>query len=377
MFDNKNKGRGAFPVQTLHELKDGGFLQIHENQIKPASFDTVISDEIYHLPRGAFQVKKGQSIFEFAKDNSLIKDHSIQNPLEVGEAYLIKIEDKVNLMSGVYGYANPKSSSGRLDLHCRLLADCVGAYDTLPGGWKGDLWVLVIPKSFPIILNSGDSLNQIRLFNKDARLSRSELEFALGHDNLLYKKPIYSGALKQKIFSQDLIPQDYDLDSLLLSIDLEGPLPGYVAKNFKNQEPIDISRIGNYPWENYFSKLEPNEKGIELDSGKFYILSTWENVLVPNTMACEMRPTDDRLGDYKAHYAGFIDPGWGMSEGGLRGLPLTLEVRPFGKMTLFNQQPIARIKYEWLVEPANVNYQDFDSNYKVQTGPKLAKQFKV
>jgi dCTP deaminase len=377
MYKTINNERGAFPAQTLHELREGGFLKIHENQIKPASFDTVISDEIYHLPKGVFQVPRGQEILSFAKNYNLIAKHGMEDPLLVNEAYLVKVADSVTLMSDVYGYANPKSSSGRLDLHCRLLADGVGAYDTLPKNWAGNLWILVEPKSFPILLKPGESLNQIRLFNGDARLSRAELEFNLG-EGLLWQHPIATGLKRKCIMPQDLIPQDYDFDSLLLSIGLSGEDIGWVAKQSNSMLPIDISKIGHYLWSDYFEKLEKNpQKILSLDSGRFYILTTSEHVRVPENMACEMRPMDDRLGDYKAHYAGFIDPGWGCSDNGYSGRPLTLEVRPFEKMIVSDLQPIARIKYEYLTEYASIQYDQMESNYKIQNGPKLAKQFKV
>lgn len=177
---------------------------------------------------------------------------------------------------------------------------------------------------------------------------------------------------------QDLIPQDYDFDSLLLSIGLSGEDIGWVAKQSNSMLPIDISKIGHYLWSDYFEKLEKNpQKILSLDSGRFYILTTSEHVRVPENMACEMRPMDDRLGDYKAHYAGFIDPGWGCSDNGYSGRPLTLEVRPFEKMIVSDLQPIARIKYEYLTEYSSIQYDQMESNYKIQNGPKLAKQFKV
>jgi len=365
-------GKGAYPYEALLEMVDQGFIKnIKKDHIKPSSFDLPIGDEIYEVD-GIFQVKNHSTVFKTIKDMGY-KKVSIKNPLMPFKTYVIPIETQIDLPTNVYGYANPKSTAGRLNLHTRLMADNTAWYDSVKKGFDGKMWILVQPKSFPIILEEGVQLNQLRLFNENTRLKRIDLEILMQSTGILFAPE--SDFLKAKIRYKDLKVRD-DENSLLLGLDLNLPMIGYKAKN--NNNPIEYNSIKKYTADDYFETIEkPKTNYFKLLKGEFYILSTLEHVMIPPGFASEMAPMDDRLGDFRAHYAGFFDPGWGYGKSGeIQGRPITLEVCSFEDMFVSHGQPIGRIKIEKLTHLSEKNYDDIASNYSNQDGPKLAKQFK-
>jgi dCTP deaminase len=251
----------------------------------------------------------------------------------------------------------------------RLLADYVSRYDSVPPGSKGELWISVMPKSFPIKLFEGISLNQLRFFNRDTRLNDLELEIAMKTHKLLWRKKNDTPYL----FS-DLTVRDDD-NSMILTLDLEGKNLGY--EGVPSDETVDLSKINFYKKEHFFKPIKKVGDYLYLKSGSFYILSTHEAVRVPPELACEMVSMDERSGEFRSHYAGFIDPGWGWgTKGEGRGRPLTLEVRPFEDLIVRQGQPIAKIKFERMAEIPDIIYDGMTSNYLKQSGPRLAKHFK-
>lgn len=367
-------GKGALPIQSLLELVENGFITADESTIKPSSIDLVLEDNIYEVP-GVFQVEPGKNVLDMVKSFGQGVHPFSGGMLQKGKTYLIPISNKIDLPKSIYGYANPKSTSGRLDMHVRLLADKVPWYDFVPKSFGGKLWILVSPKTFSIQLNGKTSLNQLRLFNSDTRLMSEELEQVMQKDGLLFF-PQNGELFKSKIRYKDLKVRDDDR-SLLLSLDLQSKIVGYRAK--ENINPIEYNCNEKYLYSDFFEVIEkPKGNFLKLDSKSFYILSSLENVMVPPDLACEMAPMDDRLGDFRSHYAGFIDPGWGYGKAGEeQGRQLTLEVRVFEDMLVKHNQPIARIKFERLIATPDVQYDQIASNYTQQIGPKLAKQFKV
>ncbi len=361
---------GALPSQHLRGLIYNGFISnVEDESIKPASLDLQITDEVYEIA-GTFQVSYNTSVFEVLKQIEHTRV-SLEDPLQVGKCYLAKIKEKIDLPGGVYAYANPKSTTGRLDMHVRLLADRVPQYDALPSGFKGELWVTIKPQSFSIKFQAGVSLNQIRLFYSDTRLSRIELEETMQKDGLLFIEDRQNPGEKSKVAYKQMQIQDSP-DSIVLCLDglrQNGDCVGYRAK--KTENIIEYSQ--KYESADFFDQILPEKNGlIFLPRDCFCILSSIESVSVPASFACEMASIDDRFGDFRAHYAGFIDPGWGA---GSQGRPLTLEVRPFEGMYVRHGQPIARIKFERIAEIPDITYDTIASNYTNQMKAKLAKQF--
>lgn len=359
--------RGALPSQTILELIRAGFITgVKEENVRPASLDLTISDEIYKV-EGIFQPKKHETVRQVI-DKIKKTPHSLSKSLDREQMYLIRLNEKLELPSSTYAFCNPKSTSGRIDVHVRLIADSMSRYDSVEAGWKGELWISVVPKTFPVKLYKGVSLNQLRFFNQDTRLNDFELEVAMRKYKLLWRRtgtPYTFDELKVR---------DND-GSIIQSLDLEGEILGY--EGIKSDNVVDLEKIKFYDCKKFFKPVKKKGDYVYLKKGGFYILSTHEAVRVPPDMACEMVPMDERSGEFRSHYAGFIDPGWGWGVNGEgKGRPLTLEVRPFEDLIVRQGQPIAKIKFELVTETPVLPYDAAGSNYVIQSGPKLAKHFK-
>jgi len=362
-------GRGALPYQTILQMIRAGFVSgANENNVKPASLDLSLSKEIYKV-EGVFQPRVGETVRDVLKKIKKEK-FSIDKPLSREQMYIARLNETLELPSSIYAYCNPKSTSGRVDVHVRLIADGVPRYDAVgPAGYKGELWVSIVPKTFSVTLFEGLSLNQLRFFNGDTRLNELETEIAMRQHDLLWSIP------KDRSFKfEELKIKDSD-GSLILTLDLEGKDLGY--ESMPSKEILDLSKIGHFNYKKFFKPIRKKGEYVYLKKGSFYILSTNEAVRVPPELACEMVPMDEKSGEFRSHYAGFIDPGWGWGKKGEgRGRALTLEVRPFEDLIVRHGQPIAKIKFEKMAEIPEMVYDSLASNYVNQTGPKLSKHFK-
>lgn len=360
---------GALPSQTIEEMiAREAIVGADSANVRPASLDLSLSEEVYSV-QGIFQPRANETVREVL-DLIEKKPHDLSQPMQRGEMYIARLNETLHLPRDVYGFCNPKSTTGRLDIHVRLIADGVPRYDTVsPAGWEGELWVSIVPKTFPIIASAGQSLNQLRFFNHDTRLSQSELEEAMNTHGLIWDKE------QETPFSHEELSVRERDDSLILSLDGFHELIGY--RGVPSDTPIDLANVGGYSATDFFEPVIKNDGYIYLKQNEFYILSTREGVKVPPDLACEMVPMDERSGEFRSHYAGFIDPGWGYGKDGeATGRPLTLEVRPFEDLVARDGQPIAKIRFERVTKTPTQNYDAMDSNYTAQSGPKLAKQFR-
>jgi len=266
--------------------------------------------------------------------------------LEVGCVYVAEIEEALALPPGVAGMANPKSSTGRLDVFTRVIADHAPGFDQTGPGYRGRLYLEICPQTFPILVRSGSRLSQMRF--RDA----SPEDAAAAHH-----------------------PREVSL-----SVDLCGggpyPLIGYRAK--RHTGVIDVDRAGAYDVDEFWEPLMVTpQKRLILDPDEFYILASKEAVLVPPTHAAEMEPFNALMGEFRVHYAGFFDPGFGLTETGGHGSRAVLEVRshkvPF---ILEDGQMIGRLIYEPLSEPpAQLYGREIGSHYQAQA-LKLSKHFR-
>ncbi|MEI6810531.1 MAG: 2'-deoxycytidine 5'-triphosphate deaminase [Candidatus Nomurabacteria bacterium] len=362
-------GNGALPSQKLREFIEKGFFKnIDEKNISPASIDVTVSGEWYRID-GVFLPKTGETI------PSLIKKlhgtrHAIQEPLEHGIIYVVRLNETFELPEDIYAYCNPKSSTGRHDLHVRIVKDETARYDTLPKGSKGDLWAIVVPRSYPVLLSPGFAISQVRFFNKNTRFKEYDLENEWQKKPLVYcltGEPYSYGSFKMK---------DSD-GSILLTLDLSQDVVGYECRG--SNRVVDLSSPnGSIDSSVLFVPIRKSGDSIVLRKDSFYILSTKEALRVPPYLASEMVDMDSRTGEFRTHYAGFFDPGWGCGkDGDGKGRPITLEVRTFEDVIVSNGQPIGKVKFERMSEIPEVHYDQKNSNYLIQTGPKLAKQFKI
>lgn len=360
--------RGALPIQELRRMVSSEMVRaVGGDLIRPGSIDLTLTEDVYRV-RGAFLPSPGETVHEAFKRVGGVKLRGEKILLEKGCCYAVKLNESIaHLPQGVYAFCNPKSSSGRVDIHVRLLVDGYSRYDSIQNSYKGPLWLLVVPKTFPVLVSAGLSLNQLRFFTSDTRFDELGIEMAF-RDGLLYDSD--GGAIcycDQKHSDRD--------GSILLSLGLGFDIPGFEA--IENGEPIDLSLKNHYDPKFFFREVQVFNKSITLSSGTFYILSTKEHVRVPPQYACEMVPMDERSGDLRSHYAGFIDPGWGESQQITAfGRTLTLEVRSFDSgIIVADGQPIAKIRYEHMAEKPEVHYDEMAPTYGNQLGPKLGKNF--
>lgn len=365
----KQTERGTLPSQKILQLIKSGFiLNAQPEHVSPASLDLTITDELYKI-RGLMLPKVGESIRDLLPLMEAVAV-DVANPIECNSLYLVKLNESLALPKQVYGYCNPKSSTGRLDMHVRVLADGVPRYDSVtPGGYQGELWLAIAPKSFSIQLHTNVSLTQLRLFTGDSRFTELDLELAMS-DGL-----VWHSHEDRKLMYEELVTNDLD-GSMVLTALVEKGMCGYECIASPEQV-IDMTKIGEYNPEDFFSPINIDDGALRLERDKFYILSAAERVCIPPDLASEMAPMDERSGDFRSHYAGFLDPGWGWGEEGEgKGRPFTLEVRPFEDLVIRSGQPIAKIRFERMTETPEAHYDNKQSNYLTQAGPKLGKHFK-
>lgn len=362
-------GKGALPLQLIEALIDmGAIIGADKKHLSPASLDLTLSDDVYTiqgllLPRVNEKISDLLELMEAQKTDW-------DTPCKVGQMYLVRLKETLALPDTIYGYCNPKSSTGRLDVHIRVLADGVPRFDSItPKGFSGELWAAIYPQSFAIKLSTGIPLTQLRLFTGDTRFDEQDLKSAMA-EGLVFDR--VSGA---KLSYTDLVTNDQD-GTVVLSALVEDGICGYECIATPDQI-IDVTNIAGYTGSEFFKPLTIERGALRLKRDKFYILSGAEAVRIPPNLASEMVPMDERSGDFRSHYAGFLDPGWGFGvEGEGKGRPFTLEVRPFEDLVVRAGQPIAKIRFERMAEVPTVHYDTKVSNYLKQDGPKLGKQFR-
>jgi len=360
---------GALPAQVLRTLIQSGAINgTLVEHISPASLDLTLSGELYTI-RGLMLPRIGEHIRDMLPLMEALPA-DITKPLQAGVLYLVKLNESLVLPPEVYGYCNPKSSTGRLDMHVRVLADGVPRFDSVtPRGFKGELWLAIHAQSFSIQVHEGTPLTQLRLFTTDTRFTPSDLEEAL-RDGLVFERG--SG---RKMEYADLVTHDND-GTVVLTALVEDGLCGYECIATPEQV-LDVRNIAHYEAAEFFRPLTVEDGALRLKRDKFYILSGAEAVRIPPHLASEMIPIDERSGDFRSHYAGFLDPGWGYgNDGEGKGRPFTLEVRPFENLVVRAGQPIAKIRFERMADVPEFHYDTKQSNYLVQFGPKLGKQFR-
>ncbi len=365
-------------MQKIKELVHQGCIlgvneQAADYPIRPASLDLTMSDEVYRLEE-IFLPRKNETIRTILKNIRHLR-HDPYQPLERNVLYLARMNESLKLPANIYAFCNPKSSSGRVDIQVRVLADGISRYDAImSGGFTGELWLLIGPKSFPVVIPPGETLSQIRFFNADCRLSDKAVEEELA------TYPLLRDPDGQPISSSNRHLSDRD-GALLLGIDVTHDFVGWECLGLNRI--LDLSKRKHYIPSDFFQPLHSANGAVRLRSGAFYILYTRERVQVPPHLACEMIPMDERSGEFRAHYAGFIDPGWGWgAKGEAAGRRLVLEVRPFEDLILRDAQPVAKIRFEKMSEIPTELYDLLgDSNYSNDmheaSTPKLSKHFSM
>lgn len=353
---------GVLPDSEIRKLIDTGAIAadpaIIPEQIQPASLDLRLGTTAYRL-RASFLAGKGRRVEDRLPDFQMHQmDLTDGAVLERGCVYLVPLMERVTLPAGLSAVANAKSSTGRLDLLTRLVADDGTEFDRLPENYDGPLYAEICPRSFSVLVRPGMRLNQLRLRDGQAVLSDAELR------DLNAREPLVGGdaLIDQGLgFSVDLRPET-------------GDLVGYRAR--PHSGVIDLDRIGEYDAREFWDELRTSDGRLILDPGAFYILVSRESVAIPADYAAEMAPYLAMVGEFRVHYAGFFDPGFGIGEAGT-GARGVLEVRcheaPF---VLEDGQVVGRLVYERMsTRPDRLYGTGIRSNYQGQ-GLKLAKQFR-
>ena len=355
---------GVLPDRSLRDLIATNALTadpaIAEAQIQPASLDLRLGATAYRV-RASFLAGHGRTVADRISEFEMHRIDLRQGAvLEKGCVYVVPLMEGLALPRGLSAVANAKSSTGRLDLLTRTITDGGTEFDRIPMGYSGPLYAEICPRSFSVLVREGQRLNQIRFRDGRAELSDEELHRLHGQIGLV------SGG-------EAVID-----DGLGFSVDLRpasGTLVGYRAK--PHTGVIDLDRIGHYDPAEFWEEVHTRDGRIILDPGAFYILVSREAVTIPPTHAAEMAPYMAMVGEFRVHYAGFFDPGFGWAEAGGAGSRGVLEVRcheaPF---VLEHGQVVGRLVYERMSGVPDTLYgSGIASNYQGQ-GLKLSKHFR-
>lgn len=356
-------GTGVLPSQAIRSMVADGLIlgdpAILPDQIQPASLDLRLGPVAYRV-RASFLAGHNATVAERLSEFEMHRiDLSGGAVLEKGAVYVVPLMEALALPEGLTAVANAKSSTGRLDLLTRLITDGGVEFDRIVPGYTGPLYAEICPQSFSVLVRPGMRLNQIRFRAGQSILSDGELMLRHAAEKLVDGEALIDHGLA---FSVDLKPAD-------------GDLVGFRAK--PHTGVIDLDRIGAYEPEDFWEPLHSRAGRIILDPGAFYILVSRETVHIPPDCAAEMAPYLAMAGEFRVHYAGFFDPGFGHDAAGGTGSRGVLEVRcheaPF---VLEHGQVVGRLVYERMAElPETLYGSAISSNYQGQ-GLKLSKHFK-
>lgn len=361
---------GILVAQDLRELVAAGGIRslfpLRPDQIQPSSLDLRLGSKVWQLQcsflpgAGGIAAKLGRLAIDEQRLHA-------ENPvvLRAGGVYLCEVEEVLQLPPEVWGRANPKSSSGRLDVFVRLLIESGHSFDTVPAGYEGRLFLEITPQSFHVAVRRGDSLGQLRLARGRPRLGVEALSEQQERLPVVY----WSDGRAAPV-------ADPETPGIEMSVDLrdgDGPIVGYAAQRFR--PPIDL-RHRNLERNRYWTPLqaERSGEGFVLEPEQFYIFATRERLKIPPDLCAELVPFDATKGELRTHYAGFIDSGFGDDASG-NGARLVLEIRTHDVPFLLEHgQPLFRIELLKNRAIPDSLYGASANNYQMQ-GLKLAKQF--
>ena len=331
---------GILPYQALQALMDSGAVCAptpwRSDQLQPASLDLRLGESVWRV-RASFLPGRHRTVEERLKD-VVMHRLDLSNGgavLERGCVYIAELQETLALPAGVTGRANPKSSTGRVDVFVRLLTDHGATFDDVADGYAGKLYVEIAPQTFSVLVRPGTRLNQLRLRR--------------GNPPHLLTKDV--------------------------GVDLTGELAGFRAR--RHAGVIDLDHEGGHDPAEFWQPLEPRKGELLLDPGEFYILASKQAVEIPVMQAAEMTPIDPSVGEFRVHYAGFFDPGFGTAEADAVGSKGVLEVRSHETPFLLEDgQTVARLVYEPLTKRPSRIY-GFDGSHYQRQGLKLSKHFKA
>jgi dCTP deaminase len=363
---------GVLPHAEIEALIQAGRLRgqpaILPDQIQPASLDLRLGRRCYRVQSSFLPGKRNK--VEARLSDLTMHELDLSQPavLERGCVYVIEAIEDVSLTKDISARANPKSTSGRLDVFTRLITDYAERFDKLDAGYRGKLYIEVAPTTFSIRVQEGTRLNQLRFTRGQPMPWDKSVRDLNAREPLVYDdsgseiEPEIDDGLWVRI---NLAPRDGD------------PIVGYRALH--HTPLIDLSKIRHYAWRDFWEPIPANaNRTLTLIPNEFYILASAERVRVPLSHAAELAPIAPDVGEFRIHYAGFFDPGFGYgATGEVKGTPAVLEVRTHDVPFLLEHgQTVGRFQYERLSGPATSAYgSGLGSNYHGQVLA-LAKQFR-
>ena len=377
---------GILSYQQIKELIALGVVQaaspIEDSQIQPASLDLRLGVKAYRL-LSSFLPERSEvghrlGVMDAFQEDLVMYEIDLREGaiLEKGHVYLVPLLESLTLDKGLRARANPKSTTGRLDIFTRVITDLCASFDDIEAGYKGPLYLEIVPRSFAIKLKTGMCLNQIRFIAGQATVSDSAIKKLHTNDFLLF----HNTSTEKPVPAKDI-----RIDKgLFLRIDLQGPesdqsnIVGYRAK--KNSHIIDLSKIGYYSATDFWEPIHRRkDDSLLLEPEEFYILASKERIRVPPGYAAEMVAYEAACGEVRTHYAGFFDPGFGYgTRGEIKGTQVVLEVRPHDVPFLIHDgQTFFKVVYDKMTEiPAQLYGSVLGSSYQRQALT-LSKHFKV
>jgi dCTP deaminase len=373
-------GHGVLPYQALRAAVEDGWISspvpLSEPQFQPASLDLRLGPVAYQLRASFLPFSRTvQSRLEpgGADECLLVIDRlSLEAgaTLQRGSVYLVPLLESLALPSHVRGRCNPKSTTGRLDIFTRVITDGTPRFDEIAAGYCGPLYLEVSPQSFPVRVQAGHSLNQLRLLAGDTTLSDAELASLYRQGPLLYDADDRPIPLERVMFN----------DGLCMGVDLSGRDTGAIIgyRAHPNPPAVDLARTGAYDPAEFWEPIKrPGRDAYILEANRFYILVSKERIRVPPDFAAEMVVYDAGAGEIRTHYAGFFDPGFGFGDGTVLGTKVVMEVRarevPF---MLYDGQTSFKVWFERLsARPERLYGVGLGSSYQHQTLT-LSKQFR-
>jgi dCTP deaminase len=329
---------GILPSQGLQRLIDSGAVSsatpFDADQVQPASLDLRLAGRAWRV-RASFLPGAHRRVLDRVADVSMHElDLTRGAVLEKGCVYIAELQERLRLPPGVAGRANPKSSTGRVDVFVRLLTDHGSVFDDVAASYDGPMYLEIAPQTFSVLVRAGTRLNQLRLKRG--------------------VPPI--------------------LSTRSVGVDLPGAVAGFRGR--RHAGVIDLDHEDGHDPRDFWEPLETRRGALLLDPGEFYILASNEAVEIPVLQAAEMTPIDPSVGEFRVHYAGFFDPGFGTDEAHGKGSKGVLEVRSHETPFLLEHgQTVARLVYEPLTERPARLYGEDGSHYQRQ-GLKLSKHFR-